>query len=221
MWESHSEQKKGSAPGVGLDQDLPGMSGDSREPVFFRPNSLKPVGCLEVDSRMPVPVANVIQSDIVAHGKGGGGRKQSGCPPGNHVLPDCTTVTGRSGGSSGGSEGASGCWSKTAIGRAGGGDYGSKSVVRGGACDGVFLVWTPGTWGEQMFPGGLFFPVLATGLVGGWPGGTRAWSPPGNEGWSGREGQPPGSSGNRERLTPAGESVFLERPAGMAAAAGA
>ena len=89
VWESHSEQKRGSAPGAGLGQDLPG--------IFFRPNSLKPVGCPEVDSRIPVPVANVIQSDIVAHRKGGGGM-QSGCPPGNHVLPDCTTVTGRSGG---------------------------------------------------------------------------------------------------------------------------
>ena len=42
-----------------------------------------------------------------------------------------------------------------------------------------------------------------------WPGGARAWSPPGNRGWSGWEGQPHGSSGNRERLTPAGESVFM------------
>ena len=117
VWESHSEQKKGSAPGAGLDQELPGMSGDSREPGFFRPNSLKPVGCPEVDSRIPVPVANVIQSDIVAPRKGGGGGRQvqSGCPSRNHVLPDCTTVTGRSGGSSGGGEGASGCWSKTII----------------------------------------------------------------------------------------------------------
>ena len=78
VWESHSEQKTGS--GAGLDQDLPGMSDDSREPGFFRPNSLKPVGCPEVDSRIPVPVANVSQSDVVAHRKGGG-RMQSGCPP--------------------------------------------------------------------------------------------------------------------------------------------
>ena len=42
-----------------------------------------------------------------------------------------------------------------------------------------------------------------------WHGGTRAWSHPGNEGWSGREGQHPGSLGTRELLTPAGESVFL------------
>ena len=33
----------------------------------------------------------------------------------------------------------------------------------------MFLVWTPGTWGEQMLPGGHFFSVLATGVVGGGP----------------------------------------------------
>ena len=37
--------------------------------------------------------------------------------------------------------------------------------------------------------------------------GTGMWSTPGNEGWSGREGQPPGSSGNKVQLTPAGEMV--------------
>ena len=31
------------------------------------------------------------------------------------------------------------------------------------------------------------------------------WSPPGNEGWSGREGQPPGSSGIKVQLTLVGE----------------
>ena len=104
------------------------------------------------------------------NGRGGGGCSQvAPPPPGNHVLPDCN-VTGRSGGSSGVGEGASGCWNKTTIGRTGGGDYGSKSVVRGGAGDGVFLVWTPGTWGEQMFHGGHFFLVLTTGLVDGYPG---------------------------------------------------
>ena len=37
--------------------------------------------------------------------------------------------------------------------------------------------------------------------------GTGLWSTPGNEGWSGREGQPPGSSGIKVRLNPAGELV--------------
>ena len=72
VWESHSEQKTGSAPGAGLNQDPPGMSDDSRDPGFVRPSSLKPVGCPRVDSRIPVPVSSVVQSDMVAHRKGGG-----------------------------------------------------------------------------------------------------------------------------------------------------
>ena len=78
----------------------------------------------------------------------------------------------------------------------------------------MFLVRTPGARGEPMFAGGHFFSVFAAGLVGGCPGWpissdtdpwNRRWSTPGNEGWSGREGQPPGSSGTMVRLTPAGE----------------
>ena len=72
---------------------------------------------------------------------------QSGRPPGNHVLPDCTTITGRSIKSSDEGKGASGCWNKTTIGHTEGGDFGTKSVIRGGAGEGLFLVWTPRTWG--------------------------------------------------------------------------
>ena len=39
-----------------------------------------------------------------------------------------------------------------------------------------------------------------------------ARSPPGNEGWSGQEGQPPGSSVTQERLTPAEESALPRSP---------
>ena len=98
----------GVSPGAGLNQDPLGMSDDSRYPGFVRSNSLKPVGCPEVDSRIPVPVASVVQSDMVAHRKGGGGGECSQVdPPGNYVLPDCTSVIGRSGRSSGGGEGVS------------------------------------------------------------------------------------------------------------------
>ena len=57
-------------------------------------------------------------------------------------------------------------------------------------------------------------------LTQGWPvdvrncqyrairtGGTGMWSATGNEGWSGRESQPPGSSGTKVRLTLVGEFV--------------
>ena len=49
-----------------------------------------------------------------------------------------------------------------------------------------------------------------------WPGGSMARSPPGNEGWSGREGQPPGSSVTKERLTPAEGSPDIWRMIGWA-----
>ena len=53
-----------------------------------------------------------------------------------------------------------------------------------------------------------------------WIGGTKTWSSPGNEGWSGREGQPPGPSGINVRLTRRGRGWFEKRPAGVAAAGG-
>ena len=58
-----------------------------------------------------------------------------------------------------------------------------------------------------MLPGGYFLSVSTAGwsvdIRDGqyravWPGGSMAWSPPGNEGWSGRKGQPPGSSVAKE-----------------------
>ena len=46
-------------------------------------------------------------------------------------------------------------------------------------------------------------------------------STPGNEGWSGREGQPPGPSGIEMRLTTLGEGGPVRTPAGLAGAGGA
>ena len=45
----------------------------------------------------------------------------------------------------------------------------------------MFLVWTPGTWGEPMFAGGHFFPISTTRMVSGspeWPisGDTDRWN---------------------------------------------
>ena len=75
VWESHSEQK-GSGSGVGLDQDPPGRSGNSREPGSLRSDSLKPMEYPMVDSRVPVPMANVIQSEVVTQRKEGTGCSQ-------------------------------------------------------------------------------------------------------------------------------------------------
>ena len=76
VWESPLEQKRGSAPGTGLDRELSGMSGDSRESRLFRPDSLRTFGCPELDSRIPVSVASVVQSDIGAPRGAGAGCSQ-------------------------------------------------------------------------------------------------------------------------------------------------
>ena len=76
MWESHSEQKRGSSPGTDLDRGHSGVSVDSRESTLFRENSLRTVGCPEVESRIPVPVASVVQSDIVVPREAGSGYNQ-------------------------------------------------------------------------------------------------------------------------------------------------
>ena len=55
------------------------MSVDSRESTLFREN-----GCPEVESRIPVPVASVVQSDIVGPREAGSGRNQD-VPPG--IMP--------------------------------------------------------------------------------------------------------------------------------------
>ena len=62
--------------GVGLDQDPLGRSGDSREPGSLRSDSLKPMEYPIVDSRVPVPVANLIQSEVVTQRKEGNGCSQ-------------------------------------------------------------------------------------------------------------------------------------------------
>ena len=87
-----------------------------------------------------------------------------------------------------------------------------KMSLSNGAGEGVFLVRTPGTWGEPMFAGGHFFSILVAGLVGGCPGWTISSDTPGNEGWSGREGQPPGSSGTKVWLAPAWEMERRGQP---------
>ena len=90
-----------------------------------------------------------------------------------------------------------------------------KRPLGEGVGEGVFLVWTPGTWGEPMFTSGHFFSISARWSVDVRNGQcratrtdrTRLGSTPGNEGWSGWEGQPSGPSGIEVRLTPAGELV--------------
>ena len=96
-----------------------------------------------------------------------------------------------------------------AIGRAGGGKRGQSGIERMRVC---FSCGRPGHGVNGCSHVNTSFPFLSQG----WSVDVRddqyraiwkSWSPPGNEGWSGREGQPPGSSGTKVRLTPAGESA--------------
>ena len=80
VWESHSEQK-GAGSDADLDQDPLGRSGDSREPGSLQSDSLEPIEYPVVDSQAPVPVANVIQTEVVTQRKGGGGRDAVRLPP--------------------------------------------------------------------------------------------------------------------------------------------
>ena len=78
---------------------------------------------------------------------------------------------------------------------------GTEFRVGGRAGDGVFFVWSSGARSETMLPGEYFVSIFATGLGGYcpgwpvsgmvWPSGPTARGQSGNEGWSGREGQPP------------------------------
>ena len=118
---------------------------------------------------------------------------QSDCPTEYYILTGCTPVTDCAGGSAGGSEGDSGEVMRSP----------SAVLERVRVC---FSCGRPGHGVNRCSQVDTSFPFLSHG----WSvdvrdgqyrakrtGGTGTWSPPGNEGWSGREGQPPGSSGPR------------------------
>ena len=84
------------------------------------------------------------------------------------MLPGSTTITDCAGGSAGGCDGSFGGGQGTVISRVAG-DWRGKRPLGEEVGEGVFLVWTPGTWGEPMFTGGHFFSIFTTGVVGGGP----------------------------------------------------
>ena len=94
VWESHSKQKE-SGSGIGLDQDPLGRFGDSREAGCLRSDSQELMECPVVDTRVPVPVASVIPSDVGTQRKVGNGTGD-------------TTIKNCSGGPAGGCESTSG-----------------------------------------------------------------------------------------------------------------
>ena len=168
VWESHSVQKEPSS-GVGLDQDPLGWSSESREPGCLRSDPQELVVCPVMESRVHVHVASVIPSEVGIQRKVGNGDSQ--LSPGSPILTGDTITTDCSREPAGGGEGTSGGGTGIIISRTNGGRCGKRSLSNG-AGEGVFLVRTPGTWGEPMFTGGHFFSVLVAGLVGGcsgWP----------------------------------------------------
>ena len=59
VWESHSEQKRGSSPGTDMYRGHTGVASDSREFMLVTEDSL------QAKPQIPVSVASVVQSDLV------------------------------------------------------------------------------------------------------------------------------------------------------------
>ena len=68
----------------------------------------------------------------------------------------------------GGREGSFGGGIESIISRVAG-TWCRKRPLGEGVGEGMFLVWTPGTWVEPMFTSGHFFSISATGVVGRFP----------------------------------------------------
>ena len=185
VWESHSEQKRGSSPGTDRHRERLGVSSDS----------LESTGVLK-DSLWVEPQILVCGPEWSCEPQEGGDCAQPRRLSGDTVISDRTAHTGCPGRQSGRGEGTSGHRNVGAAGRAGSGDVGTESSVGGRAGDGVFLVWL-----DTMLPSGHFVSVSATMV--------RFQS--GNEGWPGWEGQPSGPAVAVGLLTPAEGSV-LPRP---------
>ena len=84
-----------------------------------------------------------------------------------HFLAGSTTITNCTGGSTGEWEGSFVGGVNSIISRVTG-TWRGKRPLSEGVGEGMFLVWTPGTWGEPMFTSGHFF-ISATGVVGRCP----------------------------------------------------
>ena len=136
------------------------------------------------------------------------------CSPGSHILTGDTTITNCSGGPADIKVPLEkGRGSSSAVPSAGRAERGCSVMEWGRVC---FSCGRPGHGVNWCLQVDTSFPFLSQD----WSvdirdgqyqakrtGGAGMWSTPGNEGWSGREGQPPGSSGTKVRLTAAGEMV--------------
>ena len=214
VWESHSEQEPSS--GAGRDQDSLGEYGDSQELGCLQADSQELMVCTGMDSRVPVPVVGVIPRNVETQRKVGNGDGQL-APL--EVLWISSLVTqllrttqeGRLADEKVPPEGGMG--SSSAVPPVTSAERGHSvrewmRVCFSCGCHGhgvnrcsqvdTSFPFLPQGWSVDVRNGQ--YRVIQTSVTG-------MWSAPGNEGWSGREGQPPRSSGTKVQLTPAGESV--------------
>ena len=216
VWESHSEQKRGSSPGTDLYRGHTGVSSDSRESNLFMENSLRTVGCHEVESRIPVPMASVVQSDLVGAQEVGSGWNRDASPG---ILPSLIARLLRAAQEDNPAEVKvppdAGARRPSVAPFAG--MSGQSQVSEAEPVMVCFSCGRPGHGVNRCSRVDTSFPFLPPGwsvdIRDGqyravWPGGSMARFQSGNEGWSGREGQPPGPSVTVERLTPAEGSVL-------------
>ena len=87
-------------------------------------------------------------------------------PLGSHILIGNTTVAYGTGRLTDGRKTSSGGGVESIVSHVAGTWHGNRPPGEG-VGEGVFLVWTQGTWGEQMFTGEHFFSISATRIVSG------------------------------------------------------
>ena len=209
----HSEQEPSS--GASQDQDSLGESNDSRKLGCLRADSQELMVCSEMGSRAPVPVVGVSSRSIETQRKVGEGAGQ--LAPLEAISSLVTRLLriaqeGRLADEIVPSEGGMGPPSAVSPGTGAERGHSVREWARV-----YFSCGRQGHGVNRCSQVDTSFPFLPQGwsvdvrnanigLIGlTRTDGTGLWSTPGNEGWYGREGQPPGSSGINVRLTPIGE----------------
>ena len=212
VWESNSEQEPSS--GVGLDQDSLGGSGDYQELGCLRADSQELMVCPGMDSRVPVPVVGVIPRKVQTQWNVGNGDSQLAPLEVKSSLVTRLLWTAQEGRLADGKVPLEeGMGSSSAVPPVADAKRGHSVTERARVC---FSCGRQGHGVNRCSQVDTSFPFLSHG----WSvdvrngqyrvirtGGTGMWFTPGNEGWSGWEGQPPGSLGIKFQLTPAGELV--------------
>ena len=212
MWESHSDREPSSD--AGQDQDSLGGSDDSRQLRCLRTDLQELQVCTGMDSRVPVSGVGVSSRNVETPRKVGEGDGQ--LAPLEAISSLATRLLrmaqeGRLVDEKAPSEGEMG--SLSAVSQVSGAERGHSVKEWGKVC---FSCGRQRHGVNRCSQVDTSFPFLPPGWlvdvrIGQYQAtqtdGTGLGSTPGNEGWSGREGKPPGSSGIKVRLTQAGKLV--------------